>query len=91
MGNLKFRLPLDAEEKGEDKGKVVTTSPYGMRTNPKKKLHSGLDLRARKPKVVMASERGLVIRASKHPAFGKTIVIDHTPLAGEKKRHSNHR
>lgn len=87
MGDLKFRLPLDAEKEGDDKGKVVTTSPYGMRTNPKKKLHSGLDLRARSPKKVMASERGLVIRASKHPAFGETIVIDHTPLASEKKRH----
>ena len=87
MGDLKFKLPLDAEKEGEDKGKVVTTSPYGMRTNPKKKLHSGLDLRARSPKVVMSSERGLVIRASEHPVFGETIVIDHTPLASEKKRH----
>ena len=88
MGKLTFRVPLDVEkEDGKDKGKVITTSPYGMRFKPKKKLHSGIDLRARSPKKVMSSERGMVIRASFHPVFGNTIVIDHTPLAKEKKRH----
>lgn len=99
MGELKFRLPLDVEEKGEDEGKVITNRPYGKMMHPIHKvvkLHAGIDFRTKNPKnpkgvkevkEVKASERGLVIRAARSPAFGNLIIIDHTPLAGENGRH----
>ena len=82
MGKLVFKTPHNT-----DKG---ITSQYGMRTNPlnttEEKFHHGTDYKLKFQEVV-ASERGVVIRAAESGVLGHTIIIDHTPWAKDDERH----
>lgn len=55
--------------------------------------HRGVDYKAERDSKVMASEGGKVVFAQmlegteERPSYGKVVVIDHTPGAGEGERH----
>ena len=83
MGNLTFRVPLIEYKRISDRP--------GNRDDPMNpgttEHHNGIDFAVPIGRDVLASERGLVIRASKHGDFDNLIIIDHTPLAKENDRH----
>lgn len=58
----------------------VITSGYGMRMHPVyrfRRMHEGLDFRARIGTPIYATGDGVVNLASRHGAYGLTIKIDH--------------
>lgn len=59
---------------------IYVTSKYGYRKDPfngKKRLHTGVDLRAPVGTPVMASMDGTVVHAGKLGGYGMTVVVDH--------------
>jgi murein DD-endopeptidase MepM/ murein hydrolase activator NlpD len=55
-------------------------SGFGMRTDPftgQVSMHSGLDFAAPVGTPIFAAAGGVVASAEVHPAYGKTVVIDH--------------
>ena len=68
-----FMWPLPA-------GNNVVTCKYGMRTHPitgKRKLHTGLDLRAATGTKVYAANKGTVTTSGYSSAWGNYIIISH--------------
>ena len=68
-----FMWPLPA-------GNNVVTCKYGMRTHPitgKRKLHTGVDLRAATGTKVYAANKGTVTTSGYSSAWGKYIIISH--------------
>lgn len=56
------------------------TSPYGMRYHPilkKRKMHTGVDLRASSGTPIKAAASGTVIISGWMNGYGNTVVIDH--------------
>lgn len=81
MGRLNFKVPVSNETKIND---VFGTD----RDNGRK--HYGIDYKSPEGTEVQASERGEVVRASfvpGDPNYGYTVIIDHTPEAGDDERH----
>lgn len=69
---LPFRQPL--------KGRLVTTSPFGMRVDPflgRLAMHTGNDFRAAYGSKVIATAAGKVVRASFDGGYGNMVEIDH--------------
>ncbi len=61
-------------------GYTHVTDPYGYRIHPilkKKKLHTGVDLRAPMGTNIMAGAAGEVIHSGNLGGYGKVIMIDH--------------
>lgn len=79
MGKLKFMQPVTNERKDW----------FGAhRQNGR--THYGIDYGSPEGTEVHASERGKVERASfvpKNGNYGLTVIIDHTPFAGDNERH----
>lgn len=79
MGKLYFQEPVkDIERNG------------GFGDNRNGRTHYGIDYDTKGGTEVQASERGMVVRASYVPGdpnYGFTVVIDHTPDAGDDERH----
>ena len=68
-----FMWPLPA-------GNNVVTCKYGMRTHPitgKRKLHTGVDLRAATGTKVYAANKGTVTTSAYSSAWGNYIIISH--------------
>ena len=68
-----FMWPLPA-------GNNVVTCKYGMRTHPipgKRKLHTGVDLRASTGTKVYAANKGTVTTSGYSSAWGNYIIISH--------------
>lgn len=68
-----FMWPLPA-------GNNVVTCKYGMRTHPitgKRKLHTGVDLRAATGTKVYAANKGIVTTSGYSSAWGNYIIISH--------------
>ncbi|HOE90739.1 MAG TPA: M23 family metallopeptidase [Candidatus Cloacimonadota bacterium] len=66
-----LRLPLD---------RVQITSRFGYRIHPisrRKKLHTGIDYRAKRGTPVYAIAQGIVVRASWNGGFGKSVEVRH--------------
>jgi murein DD-endopeptidase MepM/ murein hydrolase activator NlpD len=86
MKIIKLRLkdPVDVEKSYEG-GRWGDPRPYG--------LHAGIDYKAMWRSHVKASEDGIVVKSEdkkgsvERGSYGETIVIDHTPKAGDKQRH----
>ncbi|MCX8131297.1 MAG: peptidoglycan DD-metalloendopeptidase family protein [Clostridia bacterium] len=56
------------------------TSEYGNRYHPvlkKRKLHTGIDIGAKKGSSIVAAAKGKVIKAGWETGYGNTVVIDH--------------
>lgn len=87
MGELKLELPLNSYDE--------ISSIYGWRDDPftgKRKYHYGIDYEIGIGNMVLASERGKVVKAGQNDPdiklkLGKVIIIDHTPNAGAKEPH----
>jgi murein DD-endopeptidase MepM/ murein hydrolase activator NlpD len=82
MGDLYFQRPISNSHK--------ISSPFNSRDGE----HRGIDYEAPIGIKVVASERGLVVRAAENPktkerkrAYGNVVVIDHTPFAKEIENH----
>ena len=59
---------------------TTVTSPFGMRMHPTLhvyKLHTGMDIGAKRGTNVLAAESGEVIKATWSNAYGNYVVIDH--------------
>lgn len=59
---------------------TTVTSPFGMRLHPTLhvyKLHTGMDIGAKRGTNVLAAEAGEVIKAGWSNAYGNYVVIDH--------------
>lgn len=68
----KMEWPVPASQK--------ITSLYGYRIHPilnKKKLHTGIDIRAGSGSNVIASNNGKVIYSGYYGGYGNTVIIDH--------------
>ena len=81
MGELKFKKPVDKDIKRNDEFGTVRKDG---------RTHYGIDYDAKEGTEVQASERGEVVMASFVPGdgnYGFTVIIDHTPDAGDDERH----
>lgn len=61
-------------------GQTHITSPFGYRIHPvlkRKKLHTGIDIRARSGSKVVAAADGKVIMAGWNNSYGNVVMIDH--------------
>lgn len=79
MGELKFKEPVTDEIRD-----VFGSDRKNGRT------HYGIDYASDEGTEVEASERGMVVRSSfvpGNPNYGFTVIIDHTPDAGDDERH----
>lgn len=58
----------------------TVSSPFGMRKHPilrKMKMHTGIDISAKKGQAIVAANGGTVIISGWQNGYGNTIVIDH--------------
>lgn len=77
MGKLNFRKPIDAPIGSKPAHK------YGGRGGK----HYGTDYPATKGTDIVASERGIVVKAGFNKTYGNVIIIDHTPKASATEPH----
>lgn len=71
MLSAHLRLPLD---------RIQITSRFGYRIHPisrRRKMHNGIDYRARTGTPVYAITNGIVVRSSWYGGYGKTVEIRH--------------
>lgn len=61
-------------------GSIKITSEFGLRMHPilhKKKMHTGVDIKAKRGQDIFAVSSGTVIMADLFGGYGKTVIIDH--------------